>query len=141
MGSFSSHILFTFLCVFCSITDIISQESSIETYEYSYVTRGGKTIQENTKVYVTEQSHEVHNGYRWVAGRYYLIFIVSRKGKFILQTYSDDGKEINGAYSDYTLIRNKYFVKKLRISEGVSHIIFHSYTTKSRIILSKHPIL
>lgn len=141
MGSFRWYILFTFLWGFYPLTDVFSQSTTVEVYEYSYVTRGGKTIQESTKVYVTQQSHEVHNGYRWVAGRYYLIFIVSRKGKFILQTYSDDGKEINGAYSDYTLIRNKYFVKKLRISEGVSHIIFHSYTTKSRIILSKHPIL
>ena len=137
MGSFSSHILFTFLCVFCSITDIISQESSIEVCEYSYVTRGGKTIQESTTIYVTTAYHQVHNGYKWEDGYYYIIGIISSKGKFVLQTFSEDGKSSLGVCSSYDLIRNRHFVKKIVICDDYARIIFYKITQKMTITLSK----
>ena len=141
MGSFRWYILFTFLWGFYPLTDVFSQPSTVEVYDYSYVTRGGKTIQESTTIYVTDQSHEIYNGYNWERGRYYVIAIISRKGKFLLQTFSDKGKRRNGNFDEYSLIGNSYFVKKILISESVVHIIFYKFTAKSTITLSKHSIL
>ena len=141
MGSFSSHILFTFLCVFCSITEIISQESGIEVFEYSYVTRGGKTIQESTTIYLTTARHKVHNGLKWEAGYYYIIGIISSKGKFVLQTFDDGAwEEINGC-DNYVLIRNRHFVKKIVICDDYCQIIFYKLARKPSIILSKEKML
>ncbi len=141
MGSFRCHILFTFICVFCSITEVFSQESTVEVYEYSYVTRGGKTIQESTTIYVTDDPHEVFNGYRWINGKYFIIAIISRKGKFILKTFNEEGRVKKGKYTEYSVIGNPYFVNKVVISEGLSQVVFYKFTGKNRIILSKYDML
>ena len=137
MGSISRYILFTFLWGFCSIVDIISQESSIETYEYSYVTRGGKTIQESTTIYITTAHHQVHNGLKWEAGYYYIIGIISSKGKFVLQTFSEDSKGTRKDCDTYDIIRNRHLVKEIVVCDDYARIIFYKISRKTSITLSK----
>jgi len=137
MVSIKRLILFTFLWGFYSMADTFSQDHGIEVYEYTYVTRGGKTIQESTTIYLTTASHKVHNGYKWSDGYYYIIGIISRKGKFILQTFDEDGKVKINTCDGYKIIRNVNLVKKIVICDDYAQIIFYGFIQKSTITLSK----
>ena len=137
MVSISRHILFTFLWCFCLVTDVFSQVPPIEVFEYSYVTRGGKTIPESTTIYVTTSVHKVHNGYGWKDGHYYILGIISSKGKFTLQTFDDGGRVPLGDCNRYIIIRNINLVKKIVICDNYAQIVFYGFSKKSTITLSK----
>ena len=121
MGSFRCHILFTFLWGFYPLTDVFSQPSTVEVYDYSYVTRGGKTIQESTTIYVTDDPHEVFNGYRWINGKYFIIAIISRKGKFILKTFNEEGRVKKGKYTEYSVYQYYLLILYTLYFHFISH--------------------
>jgi len=137
MVSIKRLILFTFLWGFCLIVGTFSQDHDIESYEYSYVTRGGRTIQESTTIYLTTASHKVHKAYKWSDGYYYIIGIISRKGKFVLQTFDEEGKVKINTCDGYEIIRNVNLVKKIVICDDYTQIIFYGPIQKSTITLSK----